>query len=242
MSASTGAAPHSGSPDLRRAVIRRMVQVIVVMLIQMAVVFAAAGSLDWPWAWIFFGAYLGILLVNLAVLVPRQPELIAERGRVREEAKQWDKVLAGFVSLWGPLVVWIVCGLDRRLSWSADYGTGFHIAALVLTVAGFGIVTWSMASNSFFSGVVSIQADRGHSVASSGPYRLVRHPGYVGMILFTLMTPLVIGTVWGLIPAAVVVGLHVLRTALEDRTLQAELPGYKEYASRTRYRLIPGIY
>ena len=113
---------------------------------------------------------------------------------------------------------------------------------LVTVLAQDVLLTWSMASNAFFSTVVRIQDDRGHAVASGGPYRFVRHPGYVAAILFYLVTPLMLGSVWTFIPSVLMVLLFVVRTALEDRTLREELDGYWEYAQRVRYRLLPGVW
>jgi protein-S-isoprenylcysteine O-methyltransferase Ste14 len=104
------------------------------------------------------------------------------------------------------------------------------------------IFSWSMASNPYFSGVVRIQEERGHTVAMGGPYRIVRHPGYVGYILFTLSTPLALGSLWGFVPAVLASLGMVVRTGLEDRTLREELAGYKDYARRVRYRLLPGVW
>jgi protein-S-isoprenylcysteine O-methyltransferase Ste14 len=109
-------------------------------------------------------------------------------------------------------------------------------------MAGMLLVSWAMASNKFFSTTVRIQDDRGQTVTSSGPYRLVRHPGYVGFLVSNLATPLLLGSLWALIPAVVLEALVVVRTALEDRTLQAELGGYRDYARRVRYRLLPGVW
>ena len=117
------------------------------------------------------------------------------------------------------------------------------LAIVIAAVLGYVVIgVWSMAANAFFSMIVSIQKDRGHTVVTDGPYRYVRHPGYAGSILFTIATPLVLGSLWAFIPCGLAAALFVVRTALEDRTLQEELPGYKEYAQQTRYRLLPGIW
>ena len=146
------------------------------------------------------------------------------------------------LSLVFPFATLIVCGLDVRWSWSPEVGLPVHLAGLALMVLGFAIISWAMVSNPFFSGAVRIQSERGHTVASGGPYRYVRHPGYVGMILHFGSLALVLGSLWALLPALINVALFILRTALEDRTLQAELPGYREYAAQTRYRLLPGVW
>ena len=114
--------------------------------------------------------------------------------------------------------------------------------ALIVFVLGMGLFDWAMLSNRFFSGTVRIQEDRGHTVVADGPYRVVRHPGYVGMIVMFVLPPLVLGSLWALIPAGLAALATVIRTALEDKTLQVELPGYAEYAQRTRYRLLPRVW
>ncbi|MGZ9223107.1 MAG: methyltransferase family protein, partial [Anaerolineales bacterium] len=116
------------------------------------------------------------------------------------------------------------------------------IIALIVIILGFLFGSWAMVENRFFSGVVRIQKDRGHHVISSGPYRFVRHPGYAGALWTYVFLPMLLDSIWALIPAFLVIGVLVLRTALEDKTLQEELPGYKEFARKTRYRLIPGIW
>ncbi len=136
----------------------------------------------------------------------------------------------------------IVCGLDYRWQASGPVAPWLKWTALVLLIAGYAFSLWALIANRFFSTVVRIQRERGHTVVSSGPYRFVRHPGYAGGLLYYLMTPLLLGTLWGFVPVTLEIGLVVLRTALEDRTLQAELPGYADYARRVRYRLIPGVW
>jgi len=113
---------------------------------------------------------------------------------------------------------------------------------LLVTVLGYALFLWAMASNAFFAEGVRIQEERGHTVATGGPYRFVRHPGYVGSILATVATPCLLGSPWALIPAIVSGALYVVRTNLEDKTLRQELPGYEQYARQTRHRLLPGVW
>jgi protein-S-isoprenylcysteine O-methyltransferase Ste14 len=136
----------------------------------------------------------------------------------------------------------IVAGFDDRWSWSPPQAVAVQIAAFVAVALGDVLFAWAMASNMFFSSVVRIQQDRGHTVQSGGPYRFVRHPGYLGTIVPTLATPLALGSLWAFIPAGLLTAVMVVRTALEDKTLRDELAGYTEYAQRTRYRLVPGVW
>jgi protein-S-isoprenylcysteine O-methyltransferase Ste14 len=221
-----------------------MAQVLFVALLQAVVLFTAAGDTGWGWGWVSVGVYLGVLALGMALSgrVAHRKELIAERGQVRADAKRWDRTLAPLAALVGPLVTLLVAGLDHRFDWTLPLAGWVHGLGLALTILGYLIVYWAMATNAYFSGVVRIQKERGHQVVSGGPYRLVRHPGYVGMILFNLTTPLLLGSLWALIPAGLTAVLFIVRTTLEDRTLQAELPGYLEYSQRTRYRLLPGVW
>ncbi|MEK7324985.1 MAG: isoprenylcysteine carboxylmethyltransferase family protein [Chloroflexota bacterium] len=228
-------------PDLTAAIMRRLIQLLVFILIQAAILFLASGRLDWAMAWVYLGVYAGLIVVNAIVLLPRDPELIAERGQIQRNVKSWDKVFSVFYVL-SSLGLLVVAGLDNRWGWSPQMNLTAQLSGLALYVLGFALVSWAMASNRFFSTVVRIQTDRGHTVATGGPYRFVRHPGYVGMIVSALGTTILLGSLWAFIPTGLLIGLVVARTALEDKTLQAELGGYKEYAGRVRYRLLPGVW
>ncbi len=144
------------------------------------------------------------------------------------------------VSLFFPPV--IVAGLDHRFGWSPVFPTWLTLLGFISIAWGYAFSVWALVENRFFSSVVRIQTDRGHLVCDTGPYRIVRHPGYAGNILPLAGIVLALGSIWTLIPAMVALIITVIRTTLEDQTLQDELPGYREYAQRVRYRLIPGIF
>jgi protein-S-isoprenylcysteine O-methyltransferase Ste14 len=239
MNANTPVNRSNGKSELRAAIVKRMVQVVVQFVVIAAMLFISAGDLKWAWAWAYLGVGVGILAVNVLVM---PPELIAERGRIdQEDVKTWDRVLAiplGLFSLGTP----IVAGLDVRFDWSPQLALAIHLIGLAFMGLGQGLFTWSMVSNKFFSTSVRIQMDRDHTVATGGPYRYVRHPGYVGYIVSAFATSLALGSLWALIPAALTLCLFVVRTALEDRTLLEELDGYQDYAARVRYRLLPGVW
>jgi protein-S-isoprenylcysteine O-methyltransferase Ste14 len=227
--------------DLTAAVVKRMLQVVFTLSLQAAILFISAGRLDWAMAWAYLGVYAGIVAVNAVVILPKNPELIAERGQTNENTKGWDKVLTSLIAI-PTLGTLIVAGLQVRYGWSPQLGWMIQLVGLVIVALGYGLVSWAMASNQFFSRTVRIQMDRGQTVATGGPYRSVRHPGYVGMIIYSFASPLALGSPWALIPAVLVVSGFVVRTGLEDKTLQEELDGYKEYAERVRHRLVPGVW
>ncbi len=206
------------------------------------ILFLSAGRLNWSGGWAFFGLNLFTQALSALILIPRRPDLLAERSQVRAGTKSWDRFFAPATMICGTLAVIITAGLDARFGWSATVDTGVWWAALGLAFAGQLFVLWAMASNRFFATTVRIQEERGHQVVSTGPYRFVRHPGYAGSLVYTLAIPLVLGSWWTYIPAVLTVGLLVARTRLEDRTLRSELPGYRDYTTITPYRLIPGVW
>jgi len=174
----------------------------------------------------------------------RHPGITAERQNKKsfDNAKTWDKVLAPLmaVSVVFPMV--IVAGLDHRYGWSPEFPVWFSVVGFIFVAFGYAFAAWALAENRFFSGVVRIQTERGHVVCDTGPYRYVRHPGYSGSIIPLFGIVLALGSVWTLIPAVIASIITVMRTVLEDRALQEELPGYRDYTKRVRYQLIPGVY
>ncbi len=204
-----------------------------------ALLFLTSGNVFWEMAWSYLGATLLIVVAN-ALAMDRA--LLLERSELQEGTKKWDIALATFVAILGPLLVLIVSGLDNRFGWAVFSIPMLQVIALVIFVLGALVGTWAMAANKFFSSTVRIQDERNHKVASGGPYKFVRHPGYVGAIISMLATPIVLGSWLGLIPGLLVVIGYILRTALEDRVLLDELDGYLSYADKVKYRLFPLIW
>jgi protein-S-isoprenylcysteine O-methyltransferase Ste14 len=238
---------HRDDPDrnrLRRPGILVVVGGFLGPLIQGICFFAAAGRFDLPRAWLFLGVTFGCMVGNVVVLALVNPAMLNYRGlsRKRKDTKAWDRKLLPVFGVFGMYILPFVMGLDvGRYSWSS---LGLWAAILGVAIFSFGwiLLTWAMLVNPHFEATVRIQMDRHHRVVTTGPYAIVRHPGYVGASLWALGSPLIVGSAYGLIPAGITVGLLVLRTWLEDKTLQAELPGYTEYTKQVRYRLLPGIW
>jgi protein-S-isoprenylcysteine O-methyltransferase Ste14 len=209
-----------------------------------AVLFIAAGRLDWVWAWVYVGIVVFFTLVSRIAVIRTNPDLIAERAQSleREDVKGWDRLILFFLLLVGPLAMMIVAGLDERFGWSPQISVALRLVALAIMVLGYTVGTWAMAVNRYYSAVVRIQKDRDQTVVTDGPYRFVRHPSYATGNVASLMIPILLGSLWALIPTILVALGTIIRTALEDKTLLEELDGYKEYAARVRYRLLPGVW
>jgi protein-S-isoprenylcysteine O-methyltransferase Ste14 len=214
----------------------------VLSLLGMAVaLFWSAGRMDWWAAWAAIAVWLAWFAATDILLVRRNPDLMAERLSPPKGAKGWDRAILSIMRLM-TLARYILAGLDLRYGWTVGFPLVAQITALAVCVLSYSLLTWAMLSNPFFSQIVRIQTERGHAIASAGPYRYVRHPGYVGMLLFELAISSLLASWWAILAGAACALLIILRTALEDRTLQAELPGYAEYARQVRYRLLPGVW
>jgi len=206
-----------------------------------AALFWSAGEIGWPAAWALIAVTAGWVVSTAIAILRYNPEVLAERLGPRKGAKRWDIALMEAYGLL-QLAVLIVAGLDRRYGWTADFPAALQAIALVVCVLGYAFTVWAAASNAYFSQIVRIQTDRGHQVATGGPYQYVRHPAYTGTILTCLAVPLLLASWRALAAGAAGALLIVLRTILEDRALMAELPGYPEYARQVRRRLIPGLW
>ena len=203
--------------------------------------FWSAGRFDWWPAWAAIAVWLAWFTVMDTLILRFNPALMAERLAPPKGAKTWDRAILSILRL-TQLVCYILAGLDQRYGWTGGLPLAAQIAGLTVCVFSSALLTWAMASNTFFSQIVRIQSERGHAVATDGPYRYLRHPAYIGMILFELAISILLASWWALVASGLCVTLLILRTALEDRTLQAELTGYVDYARQVRYRLLPGVW
>ncbi len=233
--------PHEEYPahDL---IVQQAVKIGLFVLVLATLLFVSSGRVTWVMAWVYIGVYAAGTILNSLLIIPRNPALLDERTRIKKDAKKWDKLLAPFMAGLCPAITVTVAGLDIRFNSSPQIPFMLQIAAIALAALGHLLLTWAMATNSFFSAIVRIQNDRGHTVVTSGPYQYVRHPGYVGIIVFALATPLILGSLWAFIPALFMLFISVVRIVLEERTLKEELKGYSDYADQVRYRLFPGIW
>jgi protein-S-isoprenylcysteine O-methyltransferase Ste14 len=242
MNSNTSVEQPNERPDVRSGVTRWLIREIMGSLFTAAILFGAAGRLDWVMGWVVVGVYLVWTIATALTVIPTNPEMLLERTRPKEGTKRWDVVLLGIVGV-AEIAKYVVAGLDQRWGWSPQMPLALQLAGVVVAVLAYDvIIVWAMAVNAFFAQTVRIQDERGHTVATGGPYRYVRHPGYVGSILSQIATPLILGSVWAFIPAGLAALLFVVRTALEDKTLLEELDGYRDYAAKVRYRLLPGVW
>jgi protein-S-isoprenylcysteine O-methyltransferase Ste14 len=213
----------------------------LVTLILLTILLLSAGRLDYWQAWVYAIISMSMNLVTLLVLRDK-PELLNERAKPGAGIQKWDKAFLG-LGLLLTLATQVIAGLDTgRYHWSPDIPWTWSVLGVALNVLGMSLFLRAMRENQFFSAAVRIQNDRAQSVCTTGPYRFVRHPGYVGMIIGTLGFPFLFLSVWSVIPVVLSVANLVARTAMEDRFLANELKGYRDYQQTTRFRLLPGIW
>lgn len=202
----------------------------------------AAGTIRVPRFWIFAGILFVGSMISAFLMIKLSPELANKRGKSQKGTKKWDLFLIVPYVLILIIINPLVAALDTvRFQWSSLGFSSLYIG-IVLYVISFIIMTWAMMTNKHFEGTVRIQEDRGHRVISHGPYKFIRHPGYLAMILNSFAVPLMLGSLFTFIPVGISLILLLIRTSLEDKTLRNELSGYKEYSQKIKYRLVPFIW
>ena len=225
-----------------RSVVVYLLQLAVMLAVASAIMFGISWRLDWVGAWLLLGISGSTQLIGLWIILATSPDLLDERAAMQEGTKEWDKPLMLHMGMILPLTSAVVAGVDKRLGWSPELPLWLVAAALAVSLVGILLAFWALGTNRFFSATVRIQSNRGHHVIDRGPYAIVRHPGYLGGFLLHAMMPLILGTLWVYVVTALYLAVTVIRTRLEDATLQEELPGYSDYARRVRYRLLPGVW
>lgn len=217
---------------------RRLFMAFRILLFITIIFVLSSWSLVWAMGW----AYIGLWFIVAAIAIQYiAPDTIRERLIIKNNIAGFDKKICPVI-LSLPVLLWMVCGLDERFGWSPEISLPVQLIAFALFFIGHVFTSLAMIKNKFFSSVVRIQKDRGQVVVDSGPYRLVRHPGYLGGMVSYISTPVALGSYFALIPAVLYVIALAVRTAYEDDLLKRELLGYLNYAKRVRYRLLPGVW
>ncbi|QCL95470.1 isoprenylcysteine carboxylmethyltransferase family protein [Agrobacterium tumefaciens] len=207
----------------------------------LALIFLPAGRIDWCPGWVFVAVVAAAFGLSALVLARVNPAIFRARSRFQPGTKTWDLFLVTGILLAFAAEI-PVAALDAgRMGWST-VPLWAILLGYILLVGGIAVTAWAQAVNPFFEPGVRIQSERGQRVITSGPYGIVRHPGYTAAIAMFTGIPPALGSWVALLPAALAIALLILRTGREDRLLQAELPGYADYARERRYRLFPGIW
>jgi len=231
--------PHTEKHPNAVAGILKLARAVAIFPVVMAVIlFVAAGRLDWTWAWVYLGINLANVLIVGPITIRTNPVTVAEHDELKKTEK-WD-VGSVFYLLAMYIALPLVAGLDVRFGWARDLSIALHVAGASVLAVGLGLASWVMITNPYIWSEVPIQ--RGQTVCSAGPYRFVRHPAYAGLILQALGVPILLGSLWALVPGITAAVCIIVATSSEDRILQAELPGYQDYAQNVRFRLVPGIW
>jgi len=224
-----------------KLIVRYSIRETMGIVVMGVAIFWSAGQLNWWPAWATIAITLAWSTATALVILRFNPALLAERLGPRRGGKAWDTAIMSLLGLI-QLARYIIAGLDQRYGWTGGFPIIAQIAALIVCILSYALFVWATASNAFFSQIVRIQSERGHTVVTSGPYHYIRHPAYIGAILIELAMPILLASWWALIPSLLSSILLIVRTALEDHTLQAELAGYTDYSRQVRHRLLPGIW
>jgi protein-S-isoprenylcysteine O-methyltransferase Ste14 len=231
------------SPEMKKRLLgQAIIQVILFNTIVGLAFFTSAGQVNWPQVWVLLVLWALYFLIMYFVGSRVSPDMVLERAKgIQREGKVYERVvLPMYMVTFAGLA--ITAGVDvGRYGWS-DVPVWVEVAAFIPVLLAYILPIWATFSNPFAAGVMRIQEERGHHVISRGPYQFIRHPMYLGTMIFGIFTPLFIGSWWALIPGFAMACVFILRTALEDRVLIEELPGYQAYAKQVRYRIFPGIW
>ena len=231
--------PEATSID-RAAIVRSLGSLVVTLIIMGALLFGPAGTLNWPLGWWFGAAFLFCILLSIVLIWRLNSEIFAARSRIQPGTKAWDYFFIALI-LGGFLAVLPVAALDFRFGWSSVPAWAVVLGYILFALA-FADQIWALAVNRHFEPGVRIQEDRGQTVIDTGPYAIVRHPGYIGGVVLGLSMALMLGSWWALIPVAVLTAATAVRTLLEEQTLREGLAGYSEYTQRVKFRWVPGVW
>ncbi|MBU4228086.1 isoprenylcysteine carboxylmethyltransferase family protein [bacterium] len=219
--------------------IRAIIRVIFILGLMFATLFISAGRWDYWYGWAYFLLWIYAVLFSWLII---PSELVQERIKPGPGSKKWDYV---FYAFYLPLtyIIPLIAALDGgRYHWTGDFPLWVNVLAFIIIFLGYSLEILSLWKNRFFSSTVRIQKERGHCVIDKGPYAFIRHPGYAGVIISSFGIAIALNSLWALIPAGLYTIAFIIRTYLEDVTLQKELPGYADYAARVKYRLLPRIW
>jgi protein-S-isoprenylcysteine O-methyltransferase Ste14 len=225
----------------KKIVVRYAIRETMGLVVMGIALFWSAGRINWWAAWAALAVMFAWTAATAIVILRSNPALLAERLGPRQGAKSWDTAILSLLGL-AQLVRYIITGLDQRFGWTGGFPLAAQITALAVCVLAYALVVWATASNAFFSQIVRIQSERGHTVVTGGPYCYVRHPAYVGAIVYELAVSILLASWWAFVISGLSTILLILRTMLEDRVLLAELNGYTDYARQVRFRLLPGLW
>ena len=224
---------------MANTMLRAAVGTVAFVVMLAAALFGSAGSFSWPAGWAVVAFFV---IFSIAGILLLDPGLIEERSSLPPDMKVYDLLLAGSAFVFIYPVALAVCGFDHRFGWSPELPAALRWIALLIAGLGYALSLWAARTNPFFSTVVRIQGERGHHVIDTGPYAFVRHPGYAGPLVAHLFLPILLGSVWGLVPTLVGAIFLMLRAAYEERALASGLPGYRDYTQRVRWRILPGLW
>lgn len=220
---------------------KKFLPTIMIPILMIATLYMIAGRLDWFELLIYLLTYAVVFTAWLLYLKLKAPDLLKERMTARKNAEAWDVKILLVYRLLMP-VFFITAALDAGRFQFSVVPVYLKVIAYIVLLLSYCISFWAVMVNNYLSSFVRIQEDRGHVVVKDGPYRFVRHPMYTGIVFTYPSTALFLGSYFALIPAVLITLVFIVRTSLEDKTLQGKLMGYVEYTDEVKYRLIPFVW
>lgn len=221
-------------PGLGRTVFLRAALGLPIMAL---IIILPAGRWSYWQGWMYILTLIIPMFFIFGYLLKNDPALLERRMRMREKEAVQRKIIS--LSYFYFLAAFILPGLDVHFGWS-NVPPFVSIVADVFVFAGYMVFFWVLVTNSFVSRVVEVESNQ--KLVSTGPYALVRHPMYTGVIVMYLASPVALGSYWALLPAVLIVPLLIARIYNEEQVLLRDLPGYKEYTQSVIFRLIPGVW
>ena len=234
---------ESKSKQFKIAAIKQFSITSIFLSVQIIIFFVSSGYITNQRPWLYFITAIIHYSLSTAVQYKLNPQLLVQRLKVkREGSKLWDEILMRTSNLTMIVLIPVIAGLDIGRYQLSNLDINFILIGLVFVGISSFLLNDSMINNKYFEPTVRIQKERDHKVITSGPYSVIRHPGYLAGIMFAISIPLLIGSIYTFIPVGIYIFLMIIRTWLEDKTLQKELKGYLDYSKQVKYRLLPGIW
>jgi protein-S-isoprenylcysteine O-methyltransferase Ste14 len=229
--------PETGCGRIKQLRRKIAVRIILLPVFLFLLVLLPAGTLNFWQVYLYSAVLAGPMFFVVIYFLKKDPGFLERRLKTKEKEPHQKKIVQSAAIIY--MAGFIVPGLDRRFGWS-DVSLFIVILADILVLLAYIFIFFVFRENIYASRVIEVEKEQ--KVISTGPYSIVRHPMYLGVIVMYLSTPVALGSFWGIIPFSILPAALVLRILNEEKVLTGQLPGYREYCGRVRYRLVPYLW